>query len=227
MLAAVKLEVMNGPPRLIYNTDVLRSFERPELLGTAYSRYMAFLYLSRLELWAVFSGDRVLHFALIFLSLFALHRLTSHPDALAIVLPLHAKFVQFVKQHILATYANAPPRSLPAIDYGMLFGRTHAVLFANSPSPSPKSQQDSYGGVGFEPDPFPFPDTSGRPFERTLVDFAFRILDWLFAISDNGATRTAARRLDSLPAIPTLVHEAFTDSGADAQSPAAPQPPQS
>ena len=45
MLAAVKLEVMNGPPRLIYNTDILRSFERPELLGTAYSRYMVLIFI--------------------------------------------------------------------------------------------------------------------------------------------------------------------------------------
>lgn len=165
-------------------------------------------------------GDRVLHFALIFLSLFALHRLTAHADALALVLPIHAKFVQFVKQHILANYANTPARSLPVIDYGMLFGRTTAALFANSPSPSPGGRH-----LGFEQDPFPFPDTSGLPFERTLVDFALRILDWLFAISDNGATRTAARRLDSLPAIPTLMHEAFTDTSGEPLSPASAKPP--
>ena len=224
-----RFPTQNGLPILIYLSVLLKQVDR---LGLPFCRFCAFNYVTYHEMFGVFGSDQIIIYVIILLAFFSPHKFLADHSFVAELLPVHSRYVQFLKQYISQRYANEPSYPLPEIDYEYLFGypsttSTGANLGdAERSSTSQLSPTLSSGGApsGF----FSPSDTEpNHPFANRLVDFALRTLDWFLITATAPISKLGPRGLAEMQLFPPLVLEilelegvnpAATPSGAAAST---------
>ena len=218
------LPVQNGPSIYIYMSELLKKFDR---LGLPFCRLFAFHGVTYLEIFNVFDSDPMIIYLIFFLSLFSPHKFLSDGEFLTELLPVHARYVQFLKQYILRRYANVPDRPLPPIDFHYLFW--HAYLHPNSPgladsgALSAASLPASFPTISSASasSDAPLSNAASLPFAQRLVDFALRALDWFLIATTAPITKVSSRRMAEMQLLPPLLLEILELEGL---RPAAPAP---
>lgn len=205
------LPVQNGPPIYIYMSEQLKKFDR---LGLPFCRLFAFHGVTYLEIFNVFDSDPMVLYLIFFLSLFSPHKFLSDVEFVSELLPVHARYVQFLKQYILRRYADVQDRPLPPIDFHYLFW--HATSLS-SPA-APPNLQDASSTTASTSAATCFTSASscsststsgstGLPFAQRLVAFALRALDWFLIATSAPITKVSSRRMAEMQLLPPLLLE--------------------
>ena len=218
-LCVQHLPVQNGPPIYIYMSELLKKFDR---LGLPFCRLFAFHGVTYLEIFNVFDSDPMIIYLIFFLSLFSPHKFLSDGEFLTELLPVHARYVQFLKQYILRRYANVHDRPLPPIDFHYLFW--HAYLQPNSPGLVDASASSASFPSASASSSAAAANAASLPFAQRLVDFALRALDWFLIATSAPITKVSSRRMAEMQLLPPLLLEILELEGLRPVAPPAPSP---
>ena len=196
-------------------------------LGLPFCRLFAFTCMSYLEIFSVFDGDPIIFYVIFLLALFSPHKLLADHSFVSELLPVHSRYVQFLKQYILQRYANAPERPLPNVDLDHLFLHASAPS-ASSASPgvgvaAPQSHSataaqysPTFATAAVGPSSSSARSTSASeekekeeklPFAQRLVEFALRTLDWFLVTTSAPIAKVCSRKLAEMQLLPPLLLE--------------------
>ena len=222
-LSAYCIPAQTGPPIYIYSSDMLKTVDR---LGLPFCRMFAITCMSYLEIFSVFDSDPIIIYVLFLLALFSPHKFLADHSFVSELLPVHSRYVQFLKQYILQRYANAPERPFPNVDLDHLF--LHATDATASPGVgAPQSQSaaaqysPAFTTATANPSsstPVAHPPSSSAsassfasdekekelPFAQRLVEFALRTLDWFLVTTTVPIAKVCSRKLAEMQLLPPL-----------------------